>query len=91
VEALSTLPCNGPPRFARIVVARLRPISILPYSWTVSSLFGILRTIVFQRFRCLRYGVHSEPPKNPTKSLPPFERCLNAAEMRQNFSKTFLF
>jgi hypothetical protein len=22
---------------------------------------------------------------NPTKSLPPFESCLNAAEMRQNF------
>src|SRR5262249_12376244 len=23
--------------------------------------------------------------KNPTKSLPPFEHCLNAAEMRQSF------
>ena len=27
--------------------------------------------------------------KNPTISLPPFNSCLNAAEMRQNFSKIF--
>jgi hypothetical protein len=27
--------------------------------------------------------------KNPTKSLPQFERCLNAAEMRQNEAPSF--
>jgi hypothetical protein len=26
--------------------------------------------------------------KNPTKSLPPFKSCLNAAEMRQNFQNS---
>src|SRR5262249_7784916 len=31
------------------------------------------------------YGVHSEPPKNPTKSLPPFEWCLT----RQKCGRTF--
>jgi hypothetical protein len=28
--------------------------------------------------------------KNPTKTLPPFEECLNAPEMRQNFPKAAL-
>src|SRR5689334_8960724 len=33
------------------------------------------------------YGVHSEASKNPTKSVPPFVSCLNAAELRHTIRR----